>query len=199
MPEAPTCLHLKLYTCWRPLSVFIPPFQQCRNKRHPWIQGVGWVDKSENGFREREGVNSFTYRGRARGRVKGKVKGRVKGRVGKEEDTSKEILRGVVFPCSQKSPREEKYCPMYTLCSVRIQYMSSLGSKHIRDHPNSLQSAQYDHIPCVSKLTRIIICKRLPPPLRVSSQWTGDPHASAILTISTFSQRHVTSSRSAVL
>ena len=44
---------------------------------------MGWVDKSEKGFREREGVNSFTYRGRgrARGRVKGKVKGRVRGRV----------------------------------------------------------------------------------------------------------------------
>ena len=60
---------------------------------------MGWVDKSEKGFREREGVNSFTYRGRgrARGRVKGKVKGsvrgRVKGRVGKEEDTSKEIVK----------------------------------------------------------------------------------------------------------
>ena len=70
------------------------------------------MDTSKNGFREREGVNSFTYRGRARGRVKGKVKGRVrgrvKGRVGKEEDTSKEILRGVEFPCSKKSPQEEK-------------------------------------------------------------------------------------------
>ena len=37
------------------------------------------MDTSKNGFREREGVNSFTYRGRARGRVKGKVKGRVYG------------------------------------------------------------------------------------------------------------------------
>ena len=75
------------------------------------------MDTSKNGFREREGVNSFTYRGRARGRVKGRVRGRVKGRVGKEEDTSKEILRGVVFPCSQKSPREEKNV-QYTHCAV---------------------------------------------------------------------------------
>ena len=36
------------------------------------------MDTSKNGFREREGVNSFTYRGRARGRVKGQGS-RVKG------------------------------------------------------------------------------------------------------------------------